>query len=112
MIFTGAVLIHCLAGVSRSVTLATAYIMTITNLSWSKAVNVVRGARRIANPNFGFKRQLKEFERKVSCQSIRQFSLKNIESIYKISVSTFDPIFKIILKTISIIVAIFLLEDP
>jgi hypothetical protein len=51
-----------LAGVSRSVTVAVAYIMTVTDLSWREALNAVRGARKCANPNFGFQRQLQAFE--------------------------------------------------
>ncbi|XP_011643508.1 dual specificity protein phosphatase 22-like [Pogonomyrmex barbatus] len=58
----GNVLIHCLAGMSRSVTVAVAYIMSITNLSWKEALKVVKVGRSIANPNVGFQQQLKDFE--------------------------------------------------
>lgn len=58
----GNVLIHCLAGMSRSVTVAVAYIMTATNLSWKEALKVVRTGRAVANPNIGFQTQLQEFE--------------------------------------------------
>uniref|UniRef100_A0A1A9WQ28 Dual specificity protein phosphatase 15 n=1 Tax=Glossina brevipalpis TaxID=37001 RepID=A0A1A9WQ28_9MUSC len=58
----GSVLIHCLAGMSRSVTVAVAYIMTATNLSWKDALKVVRAGRAVANPNIGFQTQLQEFE--------------------------------------------------
>ncbi|KAJ8303583.1 hypothetical protein KUTeg_019979 [Tegillarca granosa] len=58
----GNVLIHCLAGVSRSVTIACAYIMTVTELGWRDSINAVRGARDQANPNFGFQRQLQKYE--------------------------------------------------
>ncbi|CAH1779548.1 unnamed protein product [Owenia fusiformis] len=58
----GTVLVHCLAGVSRSVTVTVAYIMTSTDLGWRDALNAVRGARRCANPNYGFQKQLTEFE--------------------------------------------------
>lgn len=58
----GRVLIHCLAGVSRSVTVTAAYIMTVTNLGWRDSVNAIRGARSCANPNFGFQRQLQDYE--------------------------------------------------
>jgi hypothetical protein len=51
-----------LAGVSRSVTIAIAYIMTATDLSYQDSLNTVRGARKIANPNFGFQRQLQNYE--------------------------------------------------
>ncbi|XP_063995193.1 dual specificity protein phosphatase 15-like [Diachasmimorpha longicaudata] len=58
----GNVLIHCLAGMSRSVTVAVAYIMSITNLSWKEALKVVRVGRTVANPNVGFQQQLQDFE--------------------------------------------------
>lgn len=58
----GIVLIHCLAGMSRSVTVAVAYIMSVTNLSWKEALKVVRTGRAVANPNLGFQNQLQEFE--------------------------------------------------
>jgi len=58
----GNVLIHCLAGMSRSVTVAVAYIMTATHLNWKEALKVVRAGRAVANPNTGFQNQLQEFE--------------------------------------------------
>ncbi|XP_044735624.1 dual specificity protein phosphatase 22-B [Chrysoperla carnea] len=58
----GNVLIHCLAGMSRSVTVAVAYIMSVTSLSWKEALKVVRAGRAVANPNLGFQRQLQDFE--------------------------------------------------
>ena len=51
-----------LAGVSRSVTVTAAYIMTVTNLGWRDSLNAIRGARNCANPNFGFQKQLQEYE--------------------------------------------------
>ncbi|KAL1129041.1 hypothetical protein AAG570_013573 [Ranatra chinensis] len=47
---------------SRSVTVAVAYIMTVTSLNWKEALKVVRVGRSVANPNFGFQQQLEEFE--------------------------------------------------
>ncbi|KAH8372487.1 hypothetical protein KR093_011698, partial [Drosophila rubida] len=58
----GNVLIHCLAGMSRSVTVAVAYIMTATHLNWKEALKVVRAGRAVANPNAGFQTQLQDFE--------------------------------------------------
>ncbi|XP_048866592.1 dual specificity protein phosphatase 22-B-like isoform X1 [Brienomyrus brachyistius] len=55
-------LVHCLAGVSRSVTLVVAYIMTVTGLGWQDALSAVRVARPCAGPNAGFLRQLEEFQ--------------------------------------------------
>ncbi|XP_053552553.1 dual specificity protein phosphatase 22 [Bombina bombina] len=54
-------LVHCLAGVSRSVTLVVAYVMAVTNLGWDDALSAVRGARTCANPNMGFQKQLEDF---------------------------------------------------
>ncbi|XP_020832325.1 dual specificity protein phosphatase 22 isoform X2 [Phascolarctos cinereus] len=56
-------LVHCLAGVSRSVTLVVAYIMTITDFGWEDALHMVRAGRSCANPNLGFQKQLQEFEK-------------------------------------------------
>lgn len=58
----GNVLIHCLAGMSRSVTVAVAYIMCVTHLSWKESLKVVRTGRAVANPNMGFQTQLNDFE--------------------------------------------------
>lgn len=58
----GNVLIHCLAGMSRSVTVAVAYIMSVTQLSWKEALKVVRSGRSVANPNLGFQVQLQDYE--------------------------------------------------
>ncbi|KAJ8012146.1 hypothetical protein DPEC_G00065640 [Dallia pectoralis] len=55
-------LVHCLAGVSRSVTLVVAYIMTVTGLGWKETLAAVRAARSCASPNLGFQHQLEEFE--------------------------------------------------
>ncbi|XP_029285644.1 dual specificity protein phosphatase 22-B-like [Cottoperca gobio] len=55
-------LVHCVAGVSRSVTLVVAYIMTATGRGWVESLAAVRAARPCAGPNLGFLRQLEEFE--------------------------------------------------
>ncbi|XP_076828359.1 dual specificity protein phosphatase 22-B isoform X3 [Brachyhypopomus gauderio] len=55
-------LVHCLAGVSRSVTLVVAYIMTVTSVGWQDALAAVRVVRPCAGPNPGFQKQLQEFE--------------------------------------------------
>ncbi|XP_060045149.1 dual specificity protein phosphatase 22 isoform X6 [Erinaceus europaeus] len=54
---------NLLAGVSRSVTLVIAYIMTVTDFGWEDALHTVRAGRSCANPNLGFQRQLQEFEK-------------------------------------------------
>ncbi|XP_056326414.1 dual specificity protein phosphatase 22-B isoform X2 [Danio aesculapii] len=53
---------NLLAGVSRSVTLVVAYIMTVTTLGWQEALAAVKIARPCASPNTGFQNQLQEFQ--------------------------------------------------
>ncbi|XP_059923563.1 dual specificity protein phosphatase 22-B-like isoform X1 [Gadus macrocephalus] len=58
----GGCLVHCVAGVSRSVTLVVAYLMTVTGLGWVDCLAAIRAARPCARPNLGFLRQLEEYE--------------------------------------------------
>ena len=58
----GHVLIHCQAGVSRSSTLAIAYIMARSDLAMLDAFRFVKSRRSIVAPNFNFMGQLLEFE--------------------------------------------------
>lgn len=54
----GSVLVHCLAGVSRSVTVSVAYIAAVTDHHWMVCLDAVRQSRTVANPNYGFQKQL------------------------------------------------------
>ena len=55
-------LVHTsMAGVSRSTTLVAAYIMAVTQLNWRDAIKAIKCSRSIANPNYGFQRQLQDF---------------------------------------------------
>ena len=58
----GKVLIHCMYGRSRSVTLTCAYLMKKYLLTATKALNIIKNARPIAQPNPGFIYQLEQFE--------------------------------------------------
>ncbi|KPI88304.1 putative phopshatase [Leptomonas seymouri] len=56
------VLIHCFAGLSRSVTIAVAYLMHLKGMTRDAALEMVRKARPAARPNEGFLRELKQYE--------------------------------------------------
>ncbi|XP_034122274.1 dual specificity protein phosphatase 22 isoform X1 [Drosophila guanche] len=88
----GNVLIHCLAGMSRSVTVAVAYIMTATHLNWKEALKVVRAGRAVANPNTGFQNQLLEFEQfklpEERCRLRERFPSMALEQLDRKKVAT------------------------
>ena len=65
----GNVLLHCASGVSRSGTLAVAYLMKTRKLSFEAAFDQVKQARDI-NPNYGFQKQLKQFEKELKASDI------------------------------------------
>ncbi|KAI0234696.1 Dual specificity protein phosphatase 7, partial [Lamellibrachia satsuma] len=56
------VLVHCLAGISRSVTITVAYIMHKLTLSLNDAFDYVRSCKPNIAPNFNFMGQLSDFE--------------------------------------------------
>lgn len=55
-------LVHCLAGVSRSVTVTLAYLMHTRALSLNDAFMLVRDRKPDVSPNFHFMQQLQSFE--------------------------------------------------
>ena len=59
------VLFVSIAGVSRSTTIVAAYILTVTTLNWKDALKAIKCARSVANPNYGFQRQLQDFDNKL-----------------------------------------------
>ena len=52
------ILIHCASGISRSVSVCCAWLMTRQSLSYDSAIAHVRLARSCASPNIGFQSQL------------------------------------------------------
>lgn len=55
---SGGILVHCAAGVSRSATVVTAYLMAKRGMTSSEALEYVRQRRPCVEPNIGFTWQL------------------------------------------------------
>ena len=55
-------LVHCGMGISRSVTIILAYLVTTTRLPWQQCLQAIQGIRPEAGPNSGFIRQLTEYQ--------------------------------------------------
>lgn len=63
---TGCILVHCNAGISRSVSIVVAYLMSRHQLNLDEALSRVKAARPKAQPNKGFLEQLKLYEKTVA----------------------------------------------
>ncbi|KAK9364098.1 protein-tyrosine phosphatase-like protein [Lipomyces starkeyi] len=77
----GTILVHCIAGISRSSTLVIAYIMQDRRISLEEAWSLVQEGRPIACPNDSFKEQLAIYEQdgfavSESSPSYRRWKLK------------------------------------
>ena len=59
------VMVHCAAGISRSVTLVIAYLMIENGWAMREAYNYVKSRREIIEPNIGFMKQLQGLEYKL-----------------------------------------------
>ncbi|KAJ8497134.1 hypothetical protein ONZ51_g687 [Trametes cubensis] len=59
----GRVLVHCVWGMSRSASVAIAYLIKARSMSLDEALNLARTRRRVVRPNQGFMAQLKVYER-------------------------------------------------
>lgn len=62
----GCVLVHCNAGVSRSVSVVIAYLMKHYGMSFDEAFKFVKSKRSFVRPNVGFVEQLKLYEAKLA----------------------------------------------
>ncbi|KAG8194398.1 hypothetical protein JTE90_011010 [Oedothorax gibbosus] len=60
------VLVHCLAGISRSVTITLAYLMHELNIPLNEAFDFVQRRKANVSPNLNFLGQLKDFERQLN----------------------------------------------
>jgi len=58
----GSVLVHCMAGISRSSSLIIYYLMKKYAITYDKAYEFVKKARSIIQPNSGFEKQLRTYD--------------------------------------------------
>ena len=87
----GKVVVHCMAGVSRSASIILAYLVKYRNMTLREAFKHTRDRRSIVHPNFGFFRQLIDFEReiRISCEpsvkmvKLNEHSSEMVPDIYK-----------------------------
>ena len=59
----GVVLVHCVAGVSRSATICLAYLVSHNHMSLQQAWQHVKKVRPWVKPNKGFLQQLSDWEK-------------------------------------------------
>jgi len=71
------VLVHCLAGISRSVTVMLAYLMSHKQLSLNEAYNMVLKRKSNIDPNFHFMQQLHSFEKQLMDARMQPKQLTN-----------------------------------
>ncbi|OQV25168.1 putative Dual specificity protein phosphatase 14 [Hypsibius exemplaris] len=74
----GKVLVHCMAGVSRSASIVLAYLVRHRGMSLRDAYALVRRKRSIIRPNVGFWKQLIEYEKHVR----KEESVKMVPSAF------------------------------
>lgn len=80
----GAVLVHCVAGISRSASLCIAYLIKHKRMSLRKAYQHVKMRRQIIRPNPGFFRQLVEYENRLT-------GLNSVSMIYNVAAAGYIP---------------------
>lgn len=59
------VLVHCMAGVSRSATIVIGYIMTLYEMEFQAAYSLVKKRRGVIRPNDGFMDQLMDYDQEL-----------------------------------------------
>lgn len=75
----GAILVHCYAGVSRSASCVIAFLMQECGLTFLEAMTFVRKKRPIVFPNFGFQRQLMDFEKALRSKNPNHFQVGGLK---------------------------------
>ncbi|KAG9415187.1 hypothetical protein AC1031_008628 [Aphanomyces cochlioides] len=79
----GKVFIHCVKGISRSPTMAIAYLMAREHLSLYPALELVRASRPVIDPNAGFIFQLSEWD------AARQNTRKQVK-VFRVAMAASD----------------------
>ncbi|CAG9530050.1 unnamed protein product [Cercopithifilaria johnstoni] len=74
------VLVHCIAGVSRSVCIVASYLIAACDMSYASALAYIVSKRPCANPNFGFRMQLAKYAGKGSLLGITMRNQFDIEA--------------------------------
>jgi atypical dual specificity phosphatase len=77
----GAVLVHCVAGVSRSASVVVAYLVARQGLALADAVARVKAARPVAHPNIGFWKALIEIEREARGEGT--VAVEDVEALHR-----------------------------
>lgn len=72
----GAVLVHCVAGASRSAAIVAAYLMRTLNFPLKQAMAALNKDYKNASPNPGFMQQLQFFEKQLFKDHRRQTELE------------------------------------
>ena len=83
----GRTLVHCLAGISRSVSLCMAYMMTHVSserrshnkMDVYEALDYVRARRTVGNPNQGFMKQLVKYDPEFTSIDVHLKTLPAVE---------------------------------
>ncbi|CAD8167728.1 unnamed protein product [Paramecium pentaurelia] len=76
----GSVLVHCAAGVSRSASVVIAYLMKTKGFGFQEAFNFVKKKRSVIQPNYGFIKQLRNYEKEVKIVKKEALQLKISEN--------------------------------
>lgn len=59
----GKILIHCMAGISRSTTFVIVYFIKKYKYSYDKSIEIIKKVNKFASPNKGYVAQLKKLEK-------------------------------------------------